>query len=483
MFKALLSQSFIYGVTTLASRGSIVILLLALSLVLKPAEYGVLAMITTLAALVNLFVPLEITQGLVRLYAVAPPREKPLYSSSAFKFTAASVCAYFLVAQLLAAPLCRWIFGPEEYLPALRIGLGFMGLNTLFYFLQNQFRWEFRPKGYAVISVMFSLLTFMLSLGFALLSRFPLEGVLVGQVLGAAAAVAWGGWHLRLSVFARFERAKLREMLTITIPLVPASISFVFSQYAGRFILNDVAGLEAVGVFSFASQIAGVSALALIGVQNAVTPLIMAHFQDPDTPAVLGRSFQAFTGLGFIVALGLGLFSPELILFLGNPKYTSAAPLVLLLALSVIVVGLNFFLPGFMISKKTTRQMWVSVVGVGCSIGMNYLLATRYGALGAAVATLLAATIFMLLWYLFSRSLYPVPVRWGAVAASAAVTLLAGEGALSISYPSLIAAVAVKALSIVAVTLVVVASGLIPLADLRSGAGLVLARLRPQRHP
>jgi O-antigen/teichoic acid export membrane protein len=481
VIRNLLGQSAIYGLTTLVSRGANVLLLLALTLVLRPDDFGALSMIVTIGALANIIVPLAITQGQVRLASLAKREHKAAYATTAFWFTAVVLAVWLALTQIFAEPLCRWLIGPPRYLPAFRIGLLVMAINIAFDFVQSQFRWEFRIRDYTFVSLLFAVPTLIIAFALALTWPSALQGVLAGQVIAGSIAVAWGLRRLAASLGGRFERGKLREMLHITVPLVPASLAMLYTQYAGRFILNDLAGLDAVGVFSFASQIAGIAALALIGVQNAVTPLIMANFEDPDTPRVLGRSFELFTGFGLLAALALGLLAPDAIALAGNPRYASAGPLVLLLSLSVVAGGMYVFFPGFLISKKTGRQMWVAFAGVAASIALNYLLAARFGAMGAAIATLAATTFFLLLWQLFSSPLYAVPVRWAAVWSSALVTAAVGETALLLPHPDWVVALGTKAAAFAITLMVVVATGLIPLRDIRAGSALLSAKLRGQR--
>ena len=478
MIDKLFTQSAFYGAVALISRGANVFLLLGLTLVLDPADFGALSIILTLSGLAVVIVPLAITQGLALLAASADAQDKRNYASSAFRFTAVAVLVWLIAAELVAEPLCRWIIGPERYVPVFRIGLVVIAVNIAFDFIQNQFRWEFRLKEYALVSLSFALPTLIFAFLFAFLWPDPLQGILIGQVIGGTAAIVWGLWRLRNSLSGTFEWPKVCEMLRLTAPLVPASLAFLYSQYAGRFILNDTVGLDAVGSYSFASQIAGIAAVALVGVQNAVIPLIMSNHQDPETPRVLSRAFEFFTGAGVLLALGLGLVTPVAIAAVGNPLYRSAAPLVVLLSLSVVVSAMYVFLPGFLVAKRPWRQMWVSFAGVAISVSLNYFLSVRFGTLGAAAATLLASVLMLSLWYVFSKPLYPMRVRMLTCFCAVFLAAVAGEAALFFSSASYALAIAAKTAAFALVLLFVTATGLISLRDLHTAGASLLSRFR-----
>ena len=462
MKERLLAHSVVYGGATILARATLVVMLLVLPFILTPREYGALSMISAIAALVGLVLPMEVSQGLARHYPQAPPAERPAYAGSAWWFTAGMMALFVVVAEAAARPLNMWILGDPAYLGVYRVAVLSVALSVFFYFLQNQFRWEFRTREYVVLSLVFSFLTLALSLGLGAVAQAPLLGVVSGQVMGGAAAVLLGMWRLRASLLTRPDVGKLREMLEFSIPLVPASLAVFASNYASRLILNGLESLQSVGIFTFASQIAGIGTLAVLGVQAALVPLIMAHHHEPETPGTIGRSFEIFTVLALTLCLGLGLFSPEAIHYLGNPAYAGAAPLVLLLAPAVVGMQMYIFAPGFAVAKKTTWQMAVSVTAAAAGVAANYALIALFGVTGAAIATLLTAGLFLGLWFGLSQRLYPLPISWLKLALLAAAAGAAGGVGLWIRYPNLLVALAVKAALVLAVLAVGIAGGLLP---------------------
>jgi O-antigen/teichoic acid export membrane protein len=478
MIQALFKQGSIYGLTTILSRGALVVSLVILPLLLSPSDYGALSMIMTIAALVTMIVPLEVTQGLSRYHPTARQEERHLYSSAAFYFTLFMLLVFLGVGLLASDWLNLRILGDARYLFPFRLALLFMALNCIFYFSQCQFRWEFRTIDYAVVSLVFSFLTLGLSIGLAMVMQSKLAGVVLGLTIGAAAAVAIGLWRLRNSFTDRFDTPKLREMLRFSLPLVPASLSVFLSLYAGRLILNAMASLEDVGIYTYASQIAGVATLVIIGVQAALTPLIMAHHHEPETPATIGRLFEGFVAFAICMSLFLGLFAPEFITYFGNPAYVSAAPLVIILAPAAIIAQMYIFAPGFAVAKKTTWQMWVSIGSAVIGLAANFLLIERLGIMGAAIATLLSAVVFFGVWFALGQRLYPIPVRWlplGLVAAGGAAV---GAVGMMLPYPGPVAAIVTKAALIAGVGAAALVTGLFPLRRSIDAVAAVARRLR-----
>jgi len=476
MIRTLVSHSLVYGLTHIAARASLLIALLVLATILPPADYGALAMLTLVGNLAGIIVPLQVAQGLARHHGAAPTAaDKDLYSGSAWRFTLAAQLLFLAAGEAFAAMATQWVLGEAGYVPVFRIALLVMVLNGLFFFLQSQFRWAFRPGDFVAISLIYSFLTLGLAVGLALLWPVPLEGAVIGQAAGAAAAVLWGAWRLRQHLWAGFDWPRLREMLLFAAPLVPAALSVALISYASRIILNDLGTLADVGVFALAGQIATVATLAIVGLQAAMTPLVTVHHAEPGTPQALGRVFEAFCGAALIVCLCLGLFATEAVPWLDVAAYARAGPLVLLLAPAVLLCEMYIFAPGFWVAKRTRLQAALSAGAALFAFAAGYILIGAFGLTGAAVAALISGAFFFACWWTVSARFYPVPVRWARLAAVLTAGAGAGAAAMLLTTPGTTVAIAAKLGALTFVATLVVASGLVPW---REGVLAALAHLR-----
>lgn len=415
MIRDVLAHSSIYSLAIILSRGMIMIALLVVALFLPPADYGALVMIMTIGFLVNVTVALEISQGLARYYAGASKTDKNIYSSTAWWFTVLMYSLFFGASEFIASYLCQLILGDDRYLNAFRYGLAVMSFNGIFLFIQTQLRLAFRSQDYVITSLIYAVGSLGGSIWLGQIVNPALEGVILGQLLGVSVAILVGIWQLRTNINLVFESNKLKKLLQFSLPLVPASLSLFLSMYLSRIILNSIASLEEVGIFGFASQLAGIAVLSIVGIQAALTPLIMERYREPKTPEKLARLFEGFTAFTICVCLVLGLFAREFIYLIAKSEYLASAPLVLVLASAVIINQMYIFAPGISIAKKTIWQLWISIATAVISVLTNFWFIDMWGIYGAAFATLLSAFSFFLMWFTASQSLYPIPVRWKLV--------------------------------------------------------------------
>jgi O-antigen/teichoic acid export membrane protein len=252
-----------------------------------------------------------------------------------------------------------------------------MAFNALFMQLQNQFRWELRPRAYATVSVLYATLVLLLGVGMGW--TLGLVGVLGGQAVAAALAAAASLWLLRSSLAWQVDRAHLGRMLRFSLPLVPAGLAVFASFYVNRLLLNGFVTLDEVGVFSVALRLAGLTTLLIVGLQGALTPLVYIHHRDPGVPAQLARLFESFVGLALLVCLLMSLFARELIASLVTPEYAAAGELLPWLAPAALLAQMYIFAPGIAIERKTGWQLALSTTSAALSTGLNWLFIERWG--------------------------------------------------------------------------------------------------------
>lgn len=413
MIRALLRDSFVYGLASIFSKGLALLLLPIYTRVLAPSDYGALDMIITFGALANLVVALEVSQGLARFWPECmTQQEKKQLASSAWWFSVVMYTLFLLGTLLNIKWLNSHLLGDIRFIPALRLGIVFIFFNGLFLLLQNQFRWELRSKEYAIISLIYSGLTLAFGGIFAYGLHLGLNGVLWGQIIATVTSgiIAW--WLLKNSFTMSLHFPHLSRMLHFSAPLVLSGFATFISLYISRLVLNSVASLNEVGLFGVGSRIANVTSLLIIGIQGALTPLIYTHYHNSETPKQLARIFEWFLAIALFGCLGLSLFAHEILMLFTTSAYWQGAPLIALLAPALLLSQMYIFVPGIAIKKKTHWQLSITIITASASALLSLWLIPHWGVYGAALAMLTTSCITFSLWAYASQKLYPIPFHW-----------------------------------------------------------------------
>ena len=96
-----------------------------------------------------------------------------------------------------------------------------------------------------------------------------------------------------------------------------------------------------------------------------------------------------------------------------DPKYAEAYKIIPIIALAYLFSqGTGLFNLMMYQEKKTKQAMYI---GVSCAISnvmLNFLLVPKYGAYGAAYATLLSFIYLFIFDYWYAKKCYFIPIMW-----------------------------------------------------------------------
>ncbi len=409
----LLKGSFTYGAVTILSRVATVFLIPILTRILSPEEYGLLNIVITLAALANLVVGLEIAQAVTLYFNDRSRINRNLYPSTAFVFLIAVYFFLIIFVSLFGNIILSMYKDFGNVGTSIFIyGTMLLSVNGIFFFMQNQLRLEFLTKQFAIFTISYVLLTSIGALGGAFLCKNRAEGVILGQVISAA-IIDLVGLMIFWKIFSKgFDSKKLTEMLKFSLPLVPSGILLLGGQQIPKLILSKYGGLEDVGIFGLATQIAGFAGLAVLGVQTAITPSILVNHQAPETRIMLGNIFEKFSIIALIFCAFLSVFARELVTLFSASDYAEAASFVPYLAFALVLNSLYIFFPGKIINGKSTAQLVASGGSFLVAAVAGFFLVKIDGIRGAALSSLLSAMAFLSIWCYISQKLYKIPVNW-----------------------------------------------------------------------
>ena len=411
-------DSALYGLATILAKGLTVLLVPVYTACLAAGEIGLLDLLLGAVAVLSLLIGLDMSNGLAREYAeTADAEHRRRYSSTCLWFTAAAFGAALAIAWTVARPVAIAFLGGPEATGAIRAAAVCMAVNGVYVVAVQQLRWMMRPGRFGMVSVVTTAASLGATILFTAWWRLGAAGVLYGTAVGSGVglvltmAAAGGEFALR------FDGNCLRRMLAFCIPIVPSSLAVIVNQYIARYVIEADLGRDAVGVFGVATRLAGLAGLVMLGFGSALTPLVYARQDDPETPSHLARIFRLFAAMAAVGLAGLAIFTPEILRLLTRADYSAAGPLMAWLAPSFLLLQMYIFAPGAWIRRRMWWVAGTNVVVACVTVLLNIALVPKAGLAGAAAATLLGGLLHFWLSMAVSQRLYPVPHRWGRIAA------------------------------------------------------------------
>lgn len=427
MLRSLAKDSLIYTLPAVFSRGIAFFLIPLYTRALAPGDFGSLDLLLTFASIINLTIALEISQAVARFYPIEKDLERQReYASTAFWFTLLTYSVFGAITLALSSQLAPAIMGRNDLTTEFTIGVAYIVLNGIFYLIQNQFKWEFKSKHYAICSTILTLSTAIAAVWLAYWLQMGLKGLLIGMLVGALSGCAYGLIFLRNSFRLPFKVERLKEMLLFSLPLVPSGIAIFINTYADRLIINHYMSLEDVGLYGIASRLAGASMLLMAGLQGALGPLIYKNHELPETPNHIATAFRIFIFISLIFYIMASFFSYELLALLTTPDYYAAAPLIIFLIPAFFLSQMYIFAPGIGLAKKTKYVMYINICGAILNILLNFALIPVMGITGAAIGTLISYLVIFIAYMTISQRLYKAPHKWRPVSILAIFAFVLG---------------------------------------------------------
>ena len=414
MLKDFLSSSGIYMIPNLVTRLSGFLLLIFYTRFLSPAEYGVVELVIVLFSLLNLVLPLEITQGVARHFSEANQEEKDKIVSTSILFTILAFSLPIAFALIFPELISSSIFDgilSESMIAILAIYMLFLAIQKL---LENQLRWNLKPKQYTLLSIFSSVTLFFFPVSLILLTDMTIDGYILGCLASAFLTVIYGFFLIlqNNSIKLILDKITLFKLLSFSSPLVLSSAAFYVFSYSDRWMLQFFESSDSVGIYGAASRVASLAAILHVLSRYSFMPLIYANYKEKETSKDVGDIFTQAIYVGTILGCFIFLFKEEIVDFILGEKFSSSSEIIGLLSIAIILMNSYFFLPGLGIAKRTFLMSGISIFVALINIIGNYFLIPVYSMTGAAISSLAASFVMVLLYFLLGQREYKVVISF-----------------------------------------------------------------------
>lgn len=441
--KELVSDSLIYGMSTMLSQFLSLILVPFYTKELRPEDYGVLAMS---ALLLGFFAPvagLGMDGALFRFYSMTDDSlKKTAYFSLATQLKAVAMC----VACGLLLPFYSHLNGsffnglltPVQF----ALLLGTFVADNVSALTVVTLRSERRVKKIAFVNIVTLVVSLVLSIWLVLIEKMHVTGALVAGVLASScrALLYWSdSW--RYFRWAGLDRALIKDLLGYGLPTIPHKVQAQIIQIFTAFMINQELGIAATGLYAVASKVAKPLAFVVNVVQQSWVPFkFQVHKSDVD-PARTFRQLTSLYWVGLIMLWGiLSLLTPWLYEWLIDRKYWDGIPYVpFIMAISVAQAIYFTVTTGFELSPRQRLVVSASFVGMITLVGISLLTVDVFAPYSFIVTQALAYLIMGAVLFPEARRViridYPFAVTGGfAAAVGLVVVSLFGSGNLLVLF-------------------------------------------------
>jgi O-antigen/teichoic acid export membrane protein len=320
------------------------------------------------------------------------------------------------------------------YITLSAIIIGFDALSALPF---AKLRHDNRPRKYAVIQIarilmnigiVYFFLTVCQSitrrnpnsiLHFIYNTRYGVDYVLIANAAASLFAFIvlskeWMGIKLRIN------KLLWKEVIIYALPLTVAGFAGMINETFDRVMLQrwsplkgDAATFE-VGIYSACYKLSILITLFVQAFRMGAEPFFFKQSSEENATRVYARVMKFFVlticFMFLVVALYLDVWK---ILFIRDEKMWAGLRVVPILLFANMFLGIYYNLSiWYRLSHKTTAGAYITLIGAGITLAVNFLFIPYFSYMACAWATFLCYGSMMVISYLWGQKSYPVPYAW-----------------------------------------------------------------------
>lgn len=418
--------TIIYGLTGALGRFGALVTLPVYTRYISQADFGRLEFLISIYAIILILTEMQLVSGYIRDY-YASKNNRVLFNSITMIYGLmwAFWGAIFVTMFLVYKPFRDAVL-PHEFAAILVASL-FANLVQLW--LADR-RMAHAVKPYVIVSITQMLVGPAVGLGLVLFVSAEPWSVLLGTLVGNGLAALPALKKLNPARRNLINAAELKQLLSYSLPTVPAVLATWGRTQASRPILLVALGASSVAIFGVADKLAMIFLVVFQAFRLAWDPVMVKAADVKGGDRVIKAGYDLYAVYGFGVAAGLVTLGPALVDLIVPPAYAVAKFILPMLVVAYYIEGLtSITAANFVWTRRMKYNAALSVLSVG--MGMLFLILTvsTLGPAAAGIAAVLAAVLRNLLFFAVGVRIGPIKFR----AASLIWPYLSGSALLALA--------------------------------------------------
>ena len=440
LLKRLISDTAIYGTSSILARGLNYLLTFLIADIVATAEFGIFTQLYAMVA----FLLVILTHGMetsffrhVNLY----DKSKNIFGT-AFLSVAGFATIFLVLTILLVKPIAVGLNYPNQqnYIAIFAFIVFFDVLCAVPF---ANLRHLGKAKRFATIKILNILLTIALNVFFLIVCPKIITQestitnwvnswynpsnkvvyVFIANLIASAITLLLHAPQL-VKISFKIEKAVYKRMLWYAFPIMLLGFAGTINEMMDRLILRsylphgDEENLVQLGIYGFAYKLSMIMSLFLQAYKYAVEPILFAEAKNDDAPSTYATIMKYYI-IAIAVLFVLMVFNLPLIEYIlfevinYNEDYKAAFRLVPILLGANAFLGIYFNIATwYKVTDKTMYGAYIAFFGAAITIILNVVFVPVYEIDASAWATLICYVAMAIVGLWVGQKFYPIPYQF-----------------------------------------------------------------------
>jgi O-antigen/teichoic acid export membrane protein len=242
-----------------------------------------------------------------------------------------------------------------------------------------------------------------------------------------------------IQVRFKYDGRMFKEMLTYSLPVLVANISFIINEhldkvFLGRLLPPDISETQ-VGIYGACSKIAIFLSIFILAFRLGAEPFFFSHSKNKNSGETYARIMNYFVIAVCLIFVLLAANIEILKYFIGGSEllrnfingsdigadtfkqqqlYWSGLKIVPVLLFGYVSLGIYINLSiWYKLSDQTRYGLYISGIGAVLTIILNLIFIPYYSFVASAWISLTVYTVMAVLSYIWGQKNYPIPYNLG----------------------------------------------------------------------
>ena len=437
--KKFVSDTAIYGLSTIVSRLLNFILTPILVNKFSTVQYGIFTKLFSYASLINALLAFGMETTYFRFLQKVEKKDQPKVFNTSFSITFVLALLFLLSMFVFSGQIAAWftVDKPreyEDYVNYVKLFGGILAADALVIVPFAKLRAEGRPIYYASLKLINIFIFVSANLIFIYLlpsTKLNISWFVpgwIGNVFIANLLSSVATFILLLPQILSFrpslDSSLLKKMLVYSFPIMVANISFIINENIDKIMIPQLLpgqeGDSDVGIYGAVAKIAVFLSLVVTAFRLGAEPFFFSYAKKENAKSVYATILEYFTILMVVCMVGITVNLDWLKYFIkGNDAaeqalFWSGLSIVPFMLFNYVLLSVYMNISiWYKLSDQTKFGLYISGIGALVTVVLNYLFIPTYSYVAAVAVTTVVYLLMIGISLYWGQRYYPIPYKFG----------------------------------------------------------------------